>query len=154
MRLFHISERAGITRFEPRPPPSLDAGVADDVVAAFAGRVGGVLALPVKVRVIDPVVHVLVLVSPALFVERDQQDVRLFLGQHHMVNIPIAGVEGLAKQRRNVFAHERLTKRKIQWVDDVAQASERAHVVGGLQVFVVRVVGFQNVLAIAALGDQ
>ena len=60
------------------------SGVTDDVVAAFAGRFGGVLALPVKVRVIDPVVHVLVLVSPALFVERDQQDVRLFLGQHHM----------------------------------------------------------------------
>lgn len=54
--------------------------MADDFVAAFAGRVGGVLALPVKVRVIDPVVHVLVLVRPALFVERDQQDVRLFFG--------------------------------------------------------------------------
>jgi len=54
------------------------SGVTDDFVAAFAGRVGGVLALPVKVRVIDPMVHVLVLVSSALFVERDQQDVRLF----------------------------------------------------------------------------
>jgi hypothetical protein len=43
--------------------------VADDVVAAFAGRVGGVLALPVKVRVIDPVVHVLVRVSPGLQTE-------------------------------------------------------------------------------------
>lgn len=127
--------------------------MADDFVAAFTGRVGGVLALPMKVRVIDPVVHVLVLVSPALFVERDQQDVRLFLGQHHMADIPIAGVVSLAKQRRNVFAHERLTERQIQWIDDVAQASERAHVVGGRQVFVVRVVGFQNVLAIAALGD-
>jgi len=58
--------------------------VADDFVAAFAGRVGGVLALPVKVRVIDPVVHVLVLVSPALLVERDQQDVRLFLRWHYI----------------------------------------------------------------------
>lgn len=108
--------------------------MADDFVAAFAGRVGGVLALPVKVRVIDPVVHVLVLVSPALFVERDQQDVRLFAGQHHMADFPIAGVVGLAKQRRNVFAHERLTERQIQWIDDVAQASERAHVVGGRQI--------------------
>jgi hypothetical protein len=39
------------------------------------------------VAVIDPVVHVLVLVGPALFVDRDQQDVRLFFemalyGQH------------------------------------------------------------------------
>ena len=59
--------------------------MADDFVAAFAGRVGGVLALPVKVRVIDPVVHVLVLVSPALFVERDQQDVRLFWRWHYMI---------------------------------------------------------------------
>ena len=128
--------------------------MADDFVAAFAGRVGGVLALPVKVRVIDPVVHVLVLVSPALFVERDKQDVRLFGGQHHMVDIPIAGVVSLTKQRWNVFAHERLTERQIKRVDDVAQACQRAHVVSGRQVFVVRVVGFQNVLAIAALGDQ
>jgi hypothetical protein len=27
-----------------------------------------------------------VLVSPALLVDRDQQDVRLFWGQHHMAN--------------------------------------------------------------------
>ena len=60
------------------------SGVADDLLAAFAARVGGVLALPVKVAVIDPVVHVLVLVGLALLVDRDQQDVRLFLGQHHM----------------------------------------------------------------------
>jgi hypothetical protein len=32
------------------------------------------------------VVHVLVRVSPALFVDRDQQDVRLFGGQHHMAD--------------------------------------------------------------------
>jgi hypothetical protein len=32
------------------------------------------------------VVHVLVLVRPALFVDRDQQDVRLFLSQHHMAD--------------------------------------------------------------------
>jgi hypothetical protein len=42
------------------------SGVVDDFAAAFAGRVGGVLALPVKVRVIDPVVHELVFVSTAL----------------------------------------------------------------------------------------
>ena len=83
--------------------------MTDDFVAAFSGRVGGVLTLPVKVRVIDPVVHVLVFVSPALFVERDQQDVRFFLCQHNMADIPIAGVVGLAKQRWNVFAYERLT---------------------------------------------
>ena len=56
-----------------------------------------VLALPVKVRVIDPVVHVLVLVSSALFVERDQQDVGLFLGQHHMADVSAAGVVRFAK---------------------------------------------------------
>jgi hypothetical protein len=33
------------------------------------------------------VVHVLVLVSPALLVDRDQQDVRLFGGQHHMADL-------------------------------------------------------------------
>jgi hypothetical protein len=32
------------------------------------------------------VVHVLVRVSTALLVDRDQQDVRLFLGQHHMAD--------------------------------------------------------------------
>jgi hypothetical protein len=36
-RLFHVSEEAGIERFEPRPPPSLDAGVEGDVVWAVAG---------------------------------------------------------------------------------------------------------------------
>jgi hypothetical protein len=43
--------------------------VANDHLAAFAARVGGVLALPVKVAVIDPVVHVLVRVSPILSTE-------------------------------------------------------------------------------------
>ncbi len=46
------------------------SGVADDLLAALAARVGGVLALPVKVVVIDPVVHVLVRVCLALFVDR------------------------------------------------------------------------------------
>jgi hypothetical protein len=32
-------------------------------------------------------VHVLVLVGPALLVDRDQQDVRLFGGQHHMADL-------------------------------------------------------------------
>ena len=89
------------------------SGVADDLLAALAARVGVVLALPVKVAVIDPVVHVLVFVSPALFVDRDQQDVRLFGGQHHMADVPIAGVVRLAKQRRNVFAHEGFTDGQI-----------------------------------------
>jgi hypothetical protein len=35
--------------------------------------------LPVKVAAIDPVVHVLVRVCLALLVDRDQQNVRLFL---------------------------------------------------------------------------
>lgn len=35
-RLFHVSEDAGITRFEPRPPPSPDAGVAGKAVWAIA----------------------------------------------------------------------------------------------------------------------
>ncbi len=46
------------------------SGVADDLLAALAARVGGVLALPVKVAVINPVVHVLVLVRLALLVDR------------------------------------------------------------------------------------
>ena len=55
------------------------SGVADDLLTALAAGVGGVLALPVKVAAIDPVVHVLVLVCLALLVDRDQQNVRLFL---------------------------------------------------------------------------
>jgi hypothetical protein len=35
-RLFHVSEEAGIGRFEPRPPPSPDAGVVGDAVWAVA----------------------------------------------------------------------------------------------------------------------
>src|SRR5690242_6257645 len=34
MRLFHVSEEAGITRFEPRPVPSPDSGVVGDAVWA------------------------------------------------------------------------------------------------------------------------
>lgn len=34
--LFHVSEDAGIARFEPRPPPSPDAGVVGDAVWAVA----------------------------------------------------------------------------------------------------------------------
>lgn len=34
MRLFHVSEEAGIARFDPRPPPSPDAGVIGDCVFA------------------------------------------------------------------------------------------------------------------------
>ncbi len=33
-RLFHVSEEAGIARFDPRPPPSPDAGVLGDCVWA------------------------------------------------------------------------------------------------------------------------
>jgi hypothetical protein len=33
-RLFHVSEEAGIQRFDPRPPPSSDAGIAFDCVWA------------------------------------------------------------------------------------------------------------------------
>ncbi len=62
------------------------SGVADDLLTAPAARVGGVLALPVKVAVIDPVVHVFVRVGLALLVDRDQQDVRLFGGQHHLAD--------------------------------------------------------------------
>jgi hypothetical protein len=35
-RLFHVSETAGIARFEPRAPPSPDAGVGVDAVWAVA----------------------------------------------------------------------------------------------------------------------
>ena len=35
-RLFHVSEDAGIARFEPRPVPSPDVGVAGDAVWAVA----------------------------------------------------------------------------------------------------------------------
>ena len=35
-RLFHVSEEANIVRFEPRPPPSPDSGVAGDAVWAVA----------------------------------------------------------------------------------------------------------------------
>jgi hypothetical protein len=35
-RLFHVSETGAIARFEPRPPPSPDAGVVGDAVWAVA----------------------------------------------------------------------------------------------------------------------
>ena len=42
------------------------SGEADDLLAALAARVGGVMALPVKVAAIDTVVYVLVRVRLAL----------------------------------------------------------------------------------------
>lgn len=36
IRLFHVSDRADITRFEPRPPPSPDSGVKGNVVWAMS----------------------------------------------------------------------------------------------------------------------
>ena len=48
------------------------------------GRFGGVLALPVKVVVVDTVVHVFECAGSTLLVECDQQD---------MADIPVAGVE-------------------------------------------------------------
>lgn len=38
MRLFHVSDRSGIARFEPRPPPSPGSGVVDAVVWAIEQR--------------------------------------------------------------------------------------------------------------------
>ncbi|HEY0650715.1 hypothetical protein [Phenylobacterium sp.] len=35
-RLFHVSEDAGIARFDPRPSPSTDAGVIGTAVSALA----------------------------------------------------------------------------------------------------------------------
>lgn len=46
MQLFHVSDRAGIAHFEPRPPPSLDAGVSDDVVWAIEARLLANYLLP------------------------------------------------------------------------------------------------------------
>jgi hypothetical protein len=37
-RIFHVSEEPDIRHFEPRPPPSLDAGVSDPVVWAISER--------------------------------------------------------------------------------------------------------------------
>jgi hypothetical protein len=52
------------------------SGVADDLLAALAARVGGVLALPVKVAVSSPVVYVLMRVSTAL--QKELQVICLF----------------------------------------------------------------------------
>jgi HEPN domain-containing protein len=40
-----------------------------------------------------------------------------------MTDIPIAGIEGFAKQRRNVFAHEGFTDGQIERVAYASQAS-------------------------------
>lgn len=45
-RLFHVSDRPDITRFEPRTPPSFDAGVRDDVVWAIEERLLANYLLP------------------------------------------------------------------------------------------------------------
>lgn len=45
-RLFHVSEQAGIARFEPRPPPSPDAGVTEQAVWAIEARLLANYLLP------------------------------------------------------------------------------------------------------------
>lgn len=45
-RLFHVSDRAGLARFEPRPPPSPDSGVTDSVVWAIEERLLANYLLP------------------------------------------------------------------------------------------------------------
>src|SRR5215216_5236356 len=45
-RLFHFSDDPGITRFEPRPPPSASSGVTDNVVWAVGGRLRHNYLLP------------------------------------------------------------------------------------------------------------
>ena len=54
--------------------------VADDLFSSRTARLGVFLALPVRVAVIDPVIYVLILIRLALFVDRNQQDVRLLWG--------------------------------------------------------------------------
>ncbi|MEP7190643.1 MAG: DUF6886 family protein, partial [Roseiflexaceae bacterium] len=44
--LYHFSDDSGITRFEPRPPPSASSGVTDDVVWAVGGRLRHNYLLP------------------------------------------------------------------------------------------------------------
>jgi hypothetical protein len=46
MRLFHVSDCAGLAHFEPRPPPSPDAGVTDEVVWAIEARLLANYLLP------------------------------------------------------------------------------------------------------------
>ena len=53
-----------------------------------------------------------------------------------------------------MYLCEEFTNGQIERVDDVAQTGQRAHVVGGGQVFVVRVVGLQDVLAVTVFGDH
>jgi hypothetical protein len=45
-RLFHFSDDPGITRFEPRPPPSASSGVTDHVVWAVGERLRHNYLLP------------------------------------------------------------------------------------------------------------
>jgi len=45
-RLFHFSDAPGITRFEPRPPPSASSGVTDHVVWAVGERLRHNYLLP------------------------------------------------------------------------------------------------------------
>jgi hypothetical protein len=44
--LYHFSDDPGITRFEPRPPPSASSGVTDHVVWAVGGRLRHNYLLP------------------------------------------------------------------------------------------------------------
>ena len=79
-------------------------GMVDDILTAFAGGRRPILALPMEMGIVDPMVVVSLIERLALFVQRDKQDLRLLFGQADMARVPIAGIETGAKQRGNSCA--------------------------------------------------
>lgn len=71
--------------------------VLDNVPSSFVARCCGILALPMKGAVIDPMIDVPMVCCLALLIQRYQQHHCVLAGQRHMPDVSIADAIGFAK---------------------------------------------------------
>ena len=109
--------------------------------ARVCSRGGLVLALPVKAVLVDPVVEGSGGPRPLPCLFSVTNRMCMLRLEHHVAGVPVARIEGLAEQGRDLFAHEVFADDQVERIDHAPQARERAHLVGRGQVLVVRVVG-------------
>jgi len=84
-----------------------------DLLASLALRRCRVLALPVEVVLVDPVVQVLVSLGLTLLVQGHQQYMRLLAVQCHVAHVPATRVERLAQQRGNLLSLKALADGQV-----------------------------------------
>jgi hypothetical protein len=125
--------------------------VTNDASALSGFGCSGVLALPVKRVVVNPMVKVFVIRGLSLLVQGDEQHMGLLSVQHNVPHVPQALVECGAEQRCNVLTQKSLANGQLQWVQHLFELCQGAHVGRGIHVGIVRVVGPQHVATVGRL---